>query len=130
MSNTLKLHHSAHCITPGSLENIIEMFELLDCKILYLQKEQRWAMIGQNENFLLQIQEMDNLPIQSKTRLQSHIAFICDNPKEQIEKIENWASSKNINFKKGSWSDREYWFDLPDMFIDFVVEIMHKSVTE
>lgn len=130
MSNTLRLHHTANCIVLGSLENIIDMFKYLECKVFYLQKEQRWAMIGQNEHFLLQIQEMDSSPIQSKTRLQSHIAFISNNPKEEINKIENWANAKNYNFKKGSWSDREHWFDLPDIFIDFVVEIMHTSVIE
>lgn len=130
MTDDPQLHHSARRIVPGSLENVIDMFRLLECKVFYLQAEQRWAMIGQNKNFLLQIQEIDDTPIQSKTRLQSHIAFISNHPKEQIDKVESWAKHKNLLFKRGGWNEKELWFDLPEVFIDFVVEVMHKSVVE
>jgi len=44
--------------------------------------------------------------------------------------IKKWVEGKGKSFKNGAWSAREFYFDCPDVFIDFVVEIMHKSVVE
>lgn len=125
-----QLHHVAKRITRHSLERVIEMFELLGCKVTYRQDGARWAIVGQDAvTFGIQLIEVDEVSGQDKSRTSSHIAFISDAPAGHIEKIERWASEKNIRFEKGSWSDRELWFDLPDLFVDFVVEVMHVSVT-
>jgi hypothetical protein len=41
-----------------------------------------------------------------------------------------WVESKGKQFESGSWSDREFYFDCPEVFVDFVVEIMHTSIIE
>ncbi len=125
------LHHGARRITPNSLETLIEMFALLGCAVAYREGEARWAMIGQKEvHFKIQLVEVNEAPIQTKSRSSSHVAFISENPNEVINTIEEWAKKSQIQFVRGGWSEKELWFDIPDLFIDFVVEVMDKSIVE
>lgn len=127
--NEPQLHHGARRIVPNSLERLIEVFSLLGCKVTYREGNARWAMVGQeNVDFDVQLVEVDETPIQTKSRISSHVAFISENPKAIIDKIEEWANKNNVKFTKGGWNEKELWFDLPDLFIDFVIEVMHKSV--
>ena len=127
--NEPQLNHGARRIAPNSLELLIEMFSLLGCEVRFREGEARWAMIGQSGvGFNIQLVEVDETPILNKSRTSSHIAFISENPTAIIEKIEEWSIKNNLNFKKGGWSDRELWFDLPDLFVDFVIEVMDKAI--
>ena len=131
MKHEPQLHHGARRIVPNSLETVVEMFTLLGCKISYREGGARWAMIGQNGiDFDIQLVEVDETPIQTKTRTSSHIAFISESPKTIIGKVNSWAKHKNVRFVTGGWNEKELWFDLPDLFVDFVVEIMDRSVVE
>jgi hypothetical protein len=131
MKTDPQLHHVAKRITPRSLERVIEAFELFGCKVKYRQGDARWAMVGQEGlPFNIQLAEVDEVPRKDASKIGSHIGFISNTPAEQIEKVEKWALEKEIRFEKGGWSERELWFDLPDLFVDFVVEVMHVSITE
>ncbi|MDB5194759.1 MAG: hypothetical protein JWN50_773 [Parcubacteria group bacterium] len=81
-------------------------------------------------DFNIQLKEVDEALVHNKFRADSHLAFISDNPKEQIDRVERWASEHNVSFTRGGWSDRELYFDLPELFVDFVVEVMHTSILE
>lgn len=131
MKTDPQLHHTAKRITPKSLELVVEVFELLGCKVTFREGNARWVMIGQDGlSFDIQLVEVDETPIHTKSRVSSHVAFISNYPEEQIAKVEEWAQKKNIKFEKGGWNEKEQWFDLPELFVDFVVEIMHVSVVE
>lgn len=133
MKNIPHLHHSCFDITTGKLNTAIEMFKLLKCKVVYRPNNgQRWAMVGQEStNFLIQIAEVSDQSISDiNTKCQSHISFISDDPQDTIDEIEKWAKENNITFRQGSWSDKERYFDLPELFVNFVIEVMHTSVTE
>jgi len=87
-------------------------------------------MVGQHGLPFIQLIEVDEVPQQSDSRKSSHVAFTSENPAEQIQKIEKWASEKNIRFERGGWSEKELWFDLPELFVDFVIEVMNVSIIE
>jgi len=127
-----QLHHAAFRIAPQSLEKVVEVYGLLGCVVSYRKEGARWAMIGQASlpHFDIQLVEVDAEPRRDAARISSHIAFISENPAEHVARIEEWAHTHGLRFEKGGWSERELWFDLPDLFIDFVVEVMHVSVTE
>jgi len=125
------LHHFAYNITPNNLELFLELMDKFDCSLAYREGDARWCMIEQKPIPVdIQIIETEDkiAPIEIKTNI--HIAFLSDNPKLNIEEIKKWTESKNIKFRQGSWSDKEMWFDLPDIFVNFVIEIMHTSVIE
>lgn len=133
MKPNARLHHYCQNITKGNLADIVEMYSLLDFKIVYTPPNNPgWIMVGQDQlRFAIQIAEVSDKPIQDiDTKKQTHIALISDNPKEVIEKIKMWAESKSFKFRSGGWSGIELFFDLPDIFVNFVVEVMHTSIEE
>ena len=133
MKTDPRLHHYAQNITPHNLENVIEMYSLFNCKVVYRpNNEHQWAMVGQEQlRFAIQIVESSEAPIMDiDMKRKTHIAFLSDNPQDLIDKVEEWAKTKNYKFRQGGWSPKERYFDLPEVFINFVVEIMHTSIEE
>ena len=132
MSNP-RLHHYAQNITKDTLEDVLEMYKLFNCDVVYRPNNgYNWAMVGQPQlRFAIQIVETEEQPISDiELKRNAHVAFLSDDPQELIDKVKAWAESKNIQFRQGGWSDKERYFDLPDIFINFVVEVMHTSIEE
>lgn len=126
-----KLHHIAYNITPNSLELILELFKIFDVKLVYIKNGARWCMISQKSiNINIQLIETNVKPILIEKKINTHIAFISDDPEKNVNEIKQWANVHKIKFIKGEWSNKELWFDLPELFVNFVIEIMHKSVIE
>ncbi len=127
----IKLHHLAYNIKPNSLELVLELLEKLGCTLSYREKNARWCMIKQKPIHLsIQIIETKDQSIPIKKKINTHIAFLSKTPKEDIEEIKQWSEDKDIKFRQGGWSDKELWFDFPDLFVNFVIEIMHTSLIE
>jgi len=126
-----KLHHFAYNIRPDSLELVLELLEKLGCTLTYRKGSERWCIMQQKPIPIgIQLIETKDKPIPTEKKINTHIAFLSDTPKEDIEEIKKWCEEKDIEFKQGGWSDKELWFDLPDVFVNFVVEIMHTSVVD
>lgn len=127
-----RLHHCCQNIVAGSLETAIDMFKILDCQVVYRPPAgpHKWAMVGQKQlRFALQLTEVSDTPTEDvNQKKQVHIAFISNDPEALIEKVQSWAAEKNIKFREGGWSKIERYFDLPDIFVNFIVEIMHTSI--
>ncbi len=127
----VKLHHFAYTIRPNSLELVLETLEKLGCRLAYREKNARWCIIEQKPIHIgIQIIETGDRRIPIEEKINTHISFLSDSPKEDIKELKEWFESKNIKFRQGSWSDKQLWFDLPDAFTNFVIEIMHSSVAE
>ena len=122
-----KLHHFAYNIKPNKLAIVIELFEKLGCNLSYREGQSRWCMIEQKPLLIdIQIIETKDKVVPIETKINTHIGFISNNPTKDIKEIASWAEDKKIKFKQGSWSEKELWFDLPDIFTNFVIEIMEK----
>jgi len=133
MKSDPRLHHYCQNVTRGHLTDVVEMYEMFNFKVVYTPpNNNRWIMVGQKQlRFAIQIAEVSDSPITNiDIKKRTHIAFISDDPQAIIDKVEIWAKSKNINFRQGGWSDKERYFDLPDIFVNIVVEIMHTSIEE
>lgn len=126
------LHHFAHTITPQNLELVLELFEKMGCSLAYREGNARWCMVAQKPIPIdIQIIEVQDKPISDiDKKINVHIAFLSDHPKDDILELEKWAKEKGIKFRHGGWSEKELWFDLPDVFVNFVIEIMHTSIVE
>ena len=121
----VKLHHFAYNIAPNSLELVLKLLEKLGCVLVYREKNARWCMIQQKPiSISIQMIETKDQPISIERKINTHIAFLTDTPKEDVEEIRRYLESKYIKFRQGKWSDKELWFDLPDVFTNFVIEIL------
>ena len=133
MSIDPRLHHYAQKITKGSLDTVLEMYEELDCNIKYRPDNKFcWAMVGQDGlHFIIQVVEYDEEPISDVSiKRGSHVVFLSDDPQDLVNKVKDWADRKGIKFIQGGWSKKELYFDLSDIFVNFVVEVMHTSIED
>jgi hypothetical protein len=132
MNKKIKLHHFAYNIKPNTLELVVEMFKFFDCEISYREWNKRWCMIEQKPIWIdIQIIETEFNEIKDiDKKIWSHIAFLSDSPEKQVNLIEKWCLKKWLTFRKWSWNDKEFWFDIPEIFSNFVIEIMDFSVVE
>lgn len=109
------------------------MYELLGFEVVYRPPgDKTWAMVGQTQlRFAIQIVEDDNTPIQDlEEKRKTHIALISDDPQGVVDRVKEWAKDNGHDFREGGWSDIERYFDLPNIFINFVVEVMHTSIED
>ena len=126
-----KLHHFAYDITQDNLELVVELLEKLGCKLSYREENSEWCLVQQKQiPIYIQIIETKHSPLPTDLKIDTHIAFLSNTPKKDIEEIKQWVENKGIRFRQGAWSDKELWFDLPDIFVNFVIEIMRKSIAE
>ncbi len=132
MNQDPKLHHYCQNIKKGYLDDVAEMYKLLGFDVVYTPSEGDWIMMGQSQlRFAIQITQVDDIPIQDiEIKKRTHIAFLSDNPQEVLDKVKAWADGKGIKYRDSGWSEIERWFDLPDIFTNFVVEVMHTSIEE
>ncbi len=128
--NELTLHHCSKRIAPGSLDFVMDLFGQLGCKESYREDGAAWAMVEQDDRFIIQLIETDQKPEATEKKSNSHIAFLSDDPKADIDEIGEWVEDRGFAFIDGQWSGRERYFDCPEVFVDFVVEIMDRSVIE
>ncbi len=123
------LHHFAYNIRPNTLELVVEFFEKLGCEVSYQEDGARWCLMRQKDiPVRIQIIETDDEIVTIDKKINTHICFLSDNPKKVIGEIEIWAQNNNLSFEVGKWSDEMIWFDLSDMFVNFVIEIMDVKV--
>ena len=122
------MHHSAFKVTKGSMEIVKLLFKKLGFEATY-EPEPTWALFKQPENEIrIQIIEVSAKPEHTVGKEECHIGLISEKPLEDIKEIENFAFEHNLTFSRDSWSENEHWFDLPDIFVDFVIEIMDKKM--
>jgi len=105
----------------------VEMYKLMDLDVIYTPSDNSsLIMVGQKQlRFAVRITDVSDKP-----KKRTHIAFISGNPQEVVRKIRIWAESEGFKFRKGGWSDNiESLFDLPDIFISFVAEVLYTSAS-
>ena len=54
----------------------------------------------------------------------SQVSFLSDTPRAALEALAGWARARGLAAEVGSYSGREFFLDLPDAFVDFVIEAM------
>ena len=54
----------------------------------------------------------------------SQVSFLSDTPRAALEALAGWARARGLAAEVGSYSGREFFLDMPDAFVDFVIEAM------
>ncbi len=60
----------------------------------------------------------------------SHLDFVSSHPVQDRETIRQWSEGRGLVTELGQWSDRELWIDLPEVFLDFVIEVMDRRILD
>ncbi len=54
----------------------------------------------------------------------SQVSFLSVTPRAALEDLAAWAQARGLAASVGSYSDREFYLDAPEAFVDFVIEAM------
>ncbi len=124
----MKLHHSAYQITLGN-SKLMQLFcEYLGAKIIWEGHDQGREVLMDFGTYVIQFSEINEDPINSQNKQETHLAFVSENIHGDLIKITDWFKERDVEIRVGQWSEREIWIDCPKIFINFAIEIFHSNV--
>ena len=125
----MKLNHVANRISKGSLEIMLELFtQVLGFKLLRRIPTDIWLRQGE-ANIDIQFCETD-ASVVGGDKHNSHISFLSPTPEKDLQGLAEWFHQRGYETKIGSWSVREFWLDVPAVFVDFTIESMRPDLAE
>lgn len=63
-------------------------------------------------------------------KLRSQISFLSETPRADLEELAKWAHDHGLKAEVNAYSDREFYLDVPEAFIDFVIEAMRPELAD
>ena len=124
----MKLDHCSNRVVRGKVALIQKLFvEELGFMLLRELPDEIWLRQG-DANVDIQFCESDGHLSADSDKQNSHIAFISDKPEKELERLANWFREHGYETKIGSWSDKEFYLDVPEVFVDFSIEAMYPEI--
>ena len=119
----MQFNHVANRLDVRHFETVVSMFkELLNFSELRRTERAIWLrQPGANVDLQFSRSEISN---RDSDKIRSQVSFLDDDPKTALDRLANWARLHGMEAEVGSYSDKEFYLDIPDAFIDFVVEAM------
>jgi hypothetical protein len=125
----MKLNHVANRITQGNLDLILELFTTqLGFKLLRRIPTDIWLR-QQGANVDIQFCETQAHVAQGDKH-NSHISFLSETPEADLRRLATWFESRGKKTIIGSWSAKEFYLDVPEVFVDFAIESMLPDLAE
>lgn len=89
-----------------------------------LRRTERSAWFRQpGTNVDLQLSRSDTA-CRAPDKRRSQVSFLSETPRADLDDLAAWAQAHGLEASVGSYSDREFYLDAPEAFVDFVVEAM------
>ena len=125
----MRFNHVANRVDPRFFETFVLMLkERLG--FVELRRTERAIWLRQpGANVDLQFSHSDTQN-RDQDKLRSQVSFLSETPKNALEDLANWARTKGIAAAVGAYSDREFYLDLPEVFVDFVIEAMTPDLAD
>ena len=58
------------------------------------------------------------------------MSFLSETPQAALEHLAAWARAHGMEASVGSYSEKEFYLDAPDAFVDFVIEAMTPDLAD
>jgi hypothetical protein len=126
--NEVKLHHMSLCIVERSLNIAMKFVQFIGFEITYKDIKNKF-FIATKDGFRIQFIECmpRYLPLLiPKEKTYTHIGLTNKNPKAYMQEVDKFAKEYDLVFQVGKWSNKELYFNLPEIFGNFVVEVMEE----
>jgi hypothetical protein len=89
-----------------------------------LRRTERSAWFRQpGANIDLQLSRSDT-EHRDPDKLRSQVSFLSGTPRADLDDLAAWARARGLAASVGTYSDREFYLDAPEAFVDFVIEAM------
>ena len=130
----MRLHHSAHQIAEGTKDLVAELF----MNQLEFQKvfQNELTVLLRQRDIPFDIQFIGKSPgpsVPQDIKIGSQIAFLSDSPTQDLAALQKWFQEKGLESEIGQYydeNDMDLWFDVPGVFLDFVIEVIHPQFLE
>ncbi len=125
----MKFNHVANRVDARYFDGVVDMLrEKLG--FVELRRTERSVWLRQpGTNVDLQFSRSDTANRDEDKRW-SQVSFLSDTPRAALEDLADWARAHDMDAAVGSYSDREFFLDLPAAFVDFVIEAMTPDLAE
>ena len=125
----MHFNHVANRLDPRHFEIVVEM---LKTKLGFeeLRRTERAIWLRQpGANVDLQFSRSPTAN-RDADKLRSQVSFLSETPKSALEGLAAWARQHGLMAEVGSYSDREFYLDVPEAFVDFVIEAMRPELAD
>jgi len=125
----MQFNHVANRINPAHFETVVAM--LTTCLgFVTLRRTERSVWLRQpGATVDLQLSRSDT-GHRDADKLRSQVAFLSDTPQAALQALADWLAAQGLPASVGAYSDREFYLDAPDAFVDFVIEAMRPELAD
>jgi hypothetical protein len=125
----VRFNHVANRLDARHFEAVVAMLET-QLGFVALRRTERAIWLRQpGSNIDLQFSRSDTLQ-RDADKLRSQVSFLSETPREALDALAAWFESRGLAASVGAYSDREFYLDVPDAFVDFVIEAMRPELAE
>ncbi|BDG73105.1 hypothetical protein [Roseomonas fluvialis] len=122
-------NHVANRLDPRHFETIVAMLtERLGFVVLRRTERSIWLrQTGATVDLQFSRSETAN---RDADKQRSQVAFLSETPRQDLEALAEWLQARGLAAEVGAYSDREFFLDAPDAFVDFVIEAMRPELAD
>jgi len=125
----MKFNHVANRLDRRYFETVVEMFKV-KLGFVELRRTERAIWLRQpGANVDLQFSR-STAADRDEDKIRSQVSFLSDTPRAVLEDLAAWAQAHGMKAEVGSYSDREFFLDAPEAFVDFVIEAMRPELAD
>lgn len=125
----MKLNHAANRLEGKHFETIVDM---LKGRLGFIELRQTERAIwlrqpGANVDLQFSRSQVSN---RDTDKLRSQVSFLSDTPRQDLEELASWIRDRGLKAEVGAYSEREFYLDVPEAFVDFVIEAMRPELAD
>jgi hypothetical protein len=125
----MKFNHVANRLAPAHFDTVVALFTQRLGFVILRRTERAIWMRQPGTNIDLQFSRSDTAQ-RDADKLRSQVSFLSLTPREDLESLAAWLAEQGLPATIGAYSDREFYLDAPDAFVDFVIEAMRPELAE
>ena len=125
----MRFNHVANRLHPTHFETVVEMLKV-KLGFIELRRTDRSIWLRQpGANVDLQFSRSET-PNRDADKLRSQVSFLSETPRAALADLAAWARIRGLEASVGSYSEREFYLDAPEAFVDFVIEAMTPELAD
>ncbi len=125
----MRFNHVANRLDPAWFETVVEMLTTR-LGFVVLRRTERSIWLRQpGTNVDLQFSRSDTAN-RDEDKRRSQVSFVSDTPQADLDALAAWFGARGLDCSVGAYSDREFYLDAPNAFVDFVIEAMTPDLAD
>jgi hypothetical protein len=125
----MNFNHVANRLAAVHFDTVVALFTQRLGFVVLRRTERAIWMRQPGTNVDLQFGRSDTTHRDSDKQ-RSQVSFLSLTPREELETLATWLAEQGLAATVGAYSDREFYLDAPDAFVDFVIEAMRPELAD